>query len=175
MMRNIFILVISLVVFSSFAVNVNGIERKSDQLIKMTDSIQRPILPLNKIASLKSNEVEKILGRKLTLKEKIAFKIAQLKFKKELKPNKEGPSSKGERAFTISLISLCILILPFGILMSIPLAIIGMTMGTKARKENKNDGKAKTAIILSSISLALIVLTAILVAIILSSGGFAIG
>ena len=168
-------LVLSLVVFSSFTINGNLTEPQSDQLIKMTDSVQKPILPIDKIASMKSNEVEKILGRKLTLKEKIAFKIAQLKFKKEFKPNKEGTSSKGDRAFTISLISLCILILPFGILMSIPLAIVGMTMGTKARKENKNDGKAKTAIILSSITLGLIVLTTILVAIILASGGFAIG
>lgn len=173
-MRNIFILVLSLFVFSSFTINLNLIESNSVQPIVITDSVQKPIPPIDKIASMKSNEVEKILGRKLTLKEKIAFKIAQLKFKKELKPNKEGASSKGERAFTISLISLCILILPFGVLMAIPLAIIGMTMGIKARNENKNDGKAKTAIILSTITLGLIVLTVLLVAIILASGGFGV-
>ena len=119
---------------------------------------------------MKIKNVESALGKKLTLKEKIAFKIAQFKLKKELKP---AERSKGQTALTLSIIALCSLIVPAGFLVSIPLAIIAMAMGTKARRENKNDRKAKTAIILSTITLALIVAVILLVAILLSSGGFA--
>ena len=90
---------------------------------------------------------------------------------KQAKEN--GKSSAGKTAFTLSLISLCLLIVPFGIIISIPLAIIGMSMGTRARKENKDDKKAKTAIILSMITLGLIIAVALLVAILFSASGFA--
>ena len=125
---------------------------------------------IDRLLKIKIKNVESALGKKLTLKEKIAFKIAQFKLKKELKP---AERSKGQTALTLSIIALCSLIVPAGFLVSIPLAIIAMAMGTKARRENKNDRKAKTAIILSTITLALIVAVILLVAILLSSGGFA--
>jgi hypothetical protein len=56
------------------------------------------------------------------------------------------------------LIGLCLLIVPYANLASLPLAIIGLTMGIKAKKENPNDTKAQTAIILSIVTLGLIVL-----------------
>ena len=73
-------------------------------------------LPTDRIIKMKIKEVEKVLGRKLTLIEKIAFKITQAKLNKELKAKENGKSSAGKTAFTQSLISLCLLIVPFGII-----------------------------------------------------------
>jgi uncharacterized membrane protein len=121
---------------------------------------------------MKIKEAEKILGRKFTLKEKIAFKIAQFKLKKDLKAKAEGKSSKGQTAFVLSLVGLCLLIVPYAGIASLPLAIIGLVMGSQAKKENPNDSKAKTAVILSLVTLGLIALAILLVIAVIASGGF---
>lgn len=127
---------------------------------------------MERLATMKMSEAQKLLGRKFTLKEKIAFKIAQLKIKKGLKAKAEGKSSKGQTAFILSLIGLCLLIIPYASIASLPLAIIGLVMGSQAKKENPNDSKAKTAIILSIVTLGLFVLALLLVIAILASGGW---
>lgn len=118
---------------------------------------------------MKTKEAEKILGRKLTLKEKISFKLAQYKIKKAQKANEEGKSSKGQTAFILSLIGLCILFVPYLSIAAIPLAIIGIVQGSQAKKENPNDRKAQTAIVLGIVTLGLIVIALILVILILAA------
>lgn len=127
---------------------------------------------MDRVATMKIREAEKLLGRKLTLKEKVAFKIAQFKIKKGLKAKAEGKSSKGQTAFILSLIGICLLVIPYASIASLPLAIIGLVMGSQAKKENPDDKKARTAVILSLVTLGLIVLAVLLVIAILASGGF---
>jgi hypothetical protein len=141
-------------------------------LTSSVSTLQNDPAPMDRLVKMKIKEVEKLLGRKMSLKEKLAFKIAQLKLKKESKSKAEDKSSKGQTAFILSLIGLCLLIVPYAFLASLPLAIIGLVMGSQAKKENPDDGKAKTAIILSLVTLGLIALAVLLAIAIIASGAF---
>jgi len=171
LMRKIYLLILVLFVFSSLSIQSNATTLPAT-LTSSVSTVQKDPVPIERLAKMKIKEAEKLLGRKFTLKEKIAFKIAQLKLKKGLKANAEGKSSKGQTAFILSLIGLCLLIVPYAGIASLPLAIIGLVMGSQAKKENPDDSKAKTAIILSLVTLGLIVLAVLLVVAILASGGF---
>ena len=170
-MRKICLLI--LVLFISSSVNFQAAANTLPAtLTSSVSTTQKDPVPLDRIATMKMKEAEKILGRKFTLKEKIAFKIAQLKLKKDLKAKAEGKSSKGQTAFVLSLIGICLLLVPYLSIASLPLAIIGLVMGSQAKKENPNDGKAKTAIVLSLVTLGLFVLAILLVIAIIASGGW---
>jgi hypothetical protein len=56
------------------------------------------------ISNLKIKEVEKLLGRKMKLKEKLAFKLYQWKLKKELKKKADETDNKGETAFILGIV-----------------------------------------------------------------------
>lgn len=170
-MRKIYLLILVLIAFFAFTLQASA----NTPPVTLTSSIstfQKDPVPIEKLATMKIKEAENILGRKFTLKEKIAFKIAQLKLKKEVKAKAEGSSSKGQTAFILSLIGLCLLIVPYATIASLPLAIIGLVMGSQAKKENPDDKKARTAVILSLVTLGLIVLAVLLVVAIIASGGF---
>jgi len=169
-MRKLPLLILAVIVFSSFSVhNESGLPAT---LTSSVSTLQKDPIPMERLAKMKIKEAETILGRKFTFKEKIAFKFAQFKIKKGLKLKAEGKSSKGQTAFILSLIGLCLLIVPYAGIASLPLAIIGLVMGSSAKKENPDDKKAQTAIILSLVTLGLIVLAVLLVVAILASGGF---
>ena len=157
-MRKLILALFLFITLCSFAVSHKAVIAPANNIESVTNPPGNITIPLDKVASMKIKEVEKIFGRRLTLREKIAFKIAQHKIKKALRSQAEGKESKGQTAFILSLIGLCLLIVPYANLASLPLAIIGLTMGIKAKKENPNDTKAQTAIILSIVTLGLIVL-----------------
>jgi hypothetical protein len=162
-MRKIPLFILVLIIFSSFSVSSeNKIDPSNDPVAKVA-------MPLDKIASMKTREAEKILGRKLTLKEKIAFKIAQHKIKKELRAKEKGKPSKGQSAFVLGLIGICILFVPYLSIAALPLAIIAIVQGSKAKKEDPNDKKAQTAIVLGIVTLGLIALALILVLLIIAA------
>ena len=124
---------------------------------------------LKKISSLKLKEVEKLVGRKLTLKEKIALLI----IKKKLKHQKDASSSEGKTAFSFGIAGLAFLILglfvPYVILGALVAAIVAIVMGSSAAKKDPNDRKAHSAKLLGWITLGLIALLLIIVAIALSA------
>ena len=169
-MRNFILIILVLIIFSSFSVKPAAVVLPPVNVELAIDS-PKTTIPIVKIASMKTKEAEKILGRKMTLKEKLAFKITQYKIKKALKDKEKGKASKGQTAFILSLISLCILFIPYLAIASIPLAIVGIVMGAQAKKENPNDKKAQTAIILGIITLGLVVLAIIFVIAFLASWG----
>jgi len=170
-MRKLPLLILALIIFSSFTIH-NESDGLPATLTSSVSTMQKDPIPMERLAKMKIKEAEKILGRKFTFKEKIAFKFAQFKIKKGIKLKAEGKSSKGQTAFVLSLIGLCLLLVPYASIASLPLAIIGLVMGSSAKKENPDDRKAQTAIILSLITLGLIVLAVLLVVAILASGGF---
>jgi hypothetical protein len=147
-------------------------DQTTNNTVSITGSLPKVLPPLGKIATMKTKEVEKLLGRKLTLKEKISLKIAQLKIKKGLRSKEEEKSNKGQTAMILGIIGLACIIIPYGILASIPLAILAIVMGSQAKKANKNDGKAQTGIILGIVTLGLVALAIIVVAIWLASWGW---
>ena len=130
---------------------------------------ENPIPSFLNISSLKIKQVEKLLGKKLTLKEKIAFKVFQWKLKSKKTPQSDEPSKKGKTAMILGIIAIGSLFLPYIAIAAIPCAILAIVFGTQAKRENPHDGKAKTGIVLGIITLGLIVLLILLVLAFLSA------
>lgn len=124
------------------------------------------------ISSLKLKDLEKLVGRKFTLKEKIAFFI----LKKKLKNEEDKGSKEGNTAFGFAIVGAAFLILglfvPYIILGSLIAAIVAVVMGSSALKKNPDDRKAYLARLLGWITLGLFALLLILVAIALSSSSW---
>src|SRR5690349_522001 len=130
---------------------------------------------LTKFASLSMKQVQQLAGRKLKLKEKVAIKLAQWKIKKEIRRIEKGGTQKSRTALLFAILAIPVIMVPvIGLLFSLGFIILALVMGYSARKEDPNDKKAKAAIVLGWISLAvLIVITSIVIAILSSfSMGF---
>jgi len=164
-------LILVLFIFSSLSFQASA-NTLPVTLTSSVSTMQKDPVPMDRIATMKIKEAEKILGRKFSLKEKIAFKIAQIKLKKDLKAKVEGKPSKGQNSMVLGIIGLACLLIPFGVIASIPLAIIAIITGSQAKRENKDDRKAQTGIILGIVTLGLIALAILLVIAIIASGGF---
>jgi hypothetical protein len=171
-MRKLPLLILSFFVLSSFIIKSDVAITPLQHELAVKDSVLNISLTWEQLATIKPKEAEKIIGKKMTLREKLALKIAQGKLKKALKGDPEGKSSKGQTAMILGIIGIACIIIPFGVLASIPLGILAIVMGSQARRENKNDGKAQTGIILGIVTLGLVALAIILVAIWLASWGW---
>ena len=122
------------------------------------------------LAKMKVKDFEKLTGKKLTLKEKLGFKILQFKYKKEIRKNeKEKYSKRSKAAFILSILSLATVIL---IPLSVILAVISIILASKSLKENDMDRKAKTALGLSILALGIIVVGLLIYGIFVSDGAF---
>lgn len=158
-----------LIVFSATSianpVNLAAIIPPSDYLIKPEQS------SFKKISSLKIKDIQKLAGRKLTLKEKIAFII----LKKKLRHN-PNEKEQGQTAFVIGIVGLALLIIglfvPYLIIGALIASIIAIVMGSLAKKKNPSDAKAKAAMLMGWITLGLLAFLLLLAAIVLASWSF---
>lgn len=143
----------------------------------LANSFTNPTDPFQHFSTLSLKEVQKLAGRKLKLKEKIAIKILQWKLRKDLKQKKaDAGSEKGKLAMILGIVGIGLLFVPYLFIAAIPCAILAIIFGNQARKVNRDDGKAKAGIILGWVTLGLIVLVTILLfAILVSWGGFGWG
>ncbi len=125
------------------------------------------------ISTMKIKEVQRLLGRKMKLKEKIAFKFFQWGLKKGfINKKEEGKKDKGKTAMILGIIGLVSPLIPIiGGVSFIVCTVLAFVLGYQAKKENPDDAKAKTAIILGWISVGLFVLALILLIAILASWG----
>jgi hypothetical protein len=143
----------------------------------VTVSPEMPINPANLIsqfASLKMKEVQKLVGRKLTIKEKIGVKIYQWKLKKEVRKKKaRSQSGKGQAAMILGIAGLALLFVPFLNIAAIPCMILAIVFGYQAKKANPDDRQAKTGIILGWIGVGIVVLATLLLIAIFA--GFTVG
>lgn len=154
-----------IILFTSFtSVSNTGLPAK-EKSSPGTAKIEKDRERLKKFASMKIRDYEKLTGKKMRLKDKIVFKLAQLKIKKEIRNEEQDkPSKKGNTAFILALIGLCLFVIGiigayvlfgYALIPAVVLAIIGVVMGNHAKKENPNDKKAKTAVLLGWITLGL--------------------
>lgn len=116
-----------------------------------------------KISSMKLKDLKKALGRKLTLKEKIAFLVLKHKAKKAEK------SDAGESAFIVGVIAIGLfvvgLFIPYVIIGALIAAILALIMGGLAKEPGADNRKAKMAQLLGGITLigiAVVILAAVL-------------
>lgn len=127
-----------------------------------------PTVENPKVVTPSVKDIERTLGRKLTLKEKIALFF----LKKKLKKAHEGASS-GETALMFGIFGVVFLIaglfLPYIILGALAFGIVAVVLGNAAKKQNPRDTKASSAVLLGWITLGGIALLLILIAAILSS------
>jgi hypothetical protein len=121
-----------------------------------------------KVASLKISEIQKLTGRKLTLKEKVSLLVLKHTAKRK------AQGSKGSTALGFGIAALALILLglfvPFIILLSIPAAILAIVLGNKAKKLDPSDKKAQTGTILGWIAVGAIALIVVAVIIVASSG-----
>jgi hypothetical protein len=177
-MRKIFVLFIAVfsIAIASFAAKIPSLE---GQEIKISKEPQSSILieqseasPRTSIAALSVNELQQSLGRKLSLKEKVAFYLYKKHFKREEPTEKDikKANSKAVLAFVFSLAA--VFIFP---LFAIP-ALILSANALAAEKVNpgiltkSNHGLAKAAKIICYIQFALTLLLLIVVLAIAMSG-----
>ena len=140
-------------------------------LTNISSAYTNPVNPMQQFSTLSVKEVQKLAGRKLKLKERIAFKIFQWKLKKDLKsPKKEGETDKGKTALTLGICAAVALFIPFVNLASIPLAILAIVIGSKAKKEDPKNKKARTGVTLGIATLAFIIVIGLIVALVLTLG-----
>ena len=147
---------------SAAPLNLTAIIPSADNFIQPSAST------LKNVQSLKIKNFQKLIGRKLTLKEKISFLILKKKLR-QIPDEKE----KGQTAFVLGIIGLGLLIIglfvPYIILGSLVASIMAIVLGTIEKKKNPSDTKAKGGALLGWITLGLIAFLLLLAAIIVAS------
>jgi hypothetical protein len=130
-----------------------------------------PAPMLSYIANMKIKEVEKLLGRKMKLKEKLAFKLYQFKLKKDARREGEK-ANNGTTSMILGIAGIASLFIPYASIAAIPCMILALVFGYSTKKHYPNDKHAKTGIILGWIGVGLLVIAIIAVIAILASIGF---
>lgn len=122
-----------------------------------------------RISKLEIKDIERLTGKKLTLKEKLVIKIYQLKLRREIRNsvNEIPQSKKGKTSLTLGILSiiaaLAILLTPWFLLASVPLAIMAIVIGNRAEKESPGDKKARAGSLIGWISLGFVVVLSFIV------------
>jgi hypothetical protein len=110
----------------------------------------------SKIASLSIKDIQKSIGRKLTLKEKIALLI--LKQKRRHVPKE--PMNAGDISLILGIASLAFLalyfLLPYTLIAAIGAAIVAIVTGHRTRKKDPGNKNAKIGKLLGWITVGLI-------------------
>jgi hypothetical protein len=136
-------------------------------------SLTTTVNPLQHFSALSIKEIQKLAGRKLKLKEKIAIKVFQWKIKNGFIHTKpEEGKDKGKTAMIFGIVALASLLIPIpyiGGLASLVSTVLALVLGYQAKKENPNDKNARTAIVLGWITVGLYVLAAAIVIAVLAS------
>jgi hypothetical protein len=124
-----------------------------------------------KIASLPTKDIQKLIGRKLTLKEKISLFI----LKQKLRHRSKESVNAGDISMILGIAGLVFLLLafllPYFLGASIASAIVAIVTGHRTRKKDPANKKAKIGKLLGWITLGLISLFFIIILIELSSIG----
>ena len=132
-------------------------------------AIVPPASAIEKVVNMPIRDIQKAIGRRLTLKEKLAVKYLQWKLKHSRKKEKDD-SRLGQTSMTLGIVGLGLLLVPFGgAIASLVCSILAITMGNRALRQNKDDHKAKTGVILGWIGVGLLILALILVIALIAS------
>ncbi len=117
----------------------------------------------------KTKELEDLLGRKLSLKEKLTLKLYKWKQKISKSGAEKIHTKNGKTAFILGICALGGLVIGIFAIFSIPAAILAIIYGNKALKENPDDTEGKTGMILGWVTLGLILLAIVAVLALISA------
>lgn len=133
---------------------------------------QLPAQPGKIIYSLAPRDIEKLTGRKMSLWQKLEWKILKNKVVKAFKKGDEL-TEKQQKQATASLIlglaSFLLLFVPYLALLSIPLAIFAIILGIKSLKGNSNV-KGIIGVVAGGFTILLFLLAVALLAAFLAGG-----
>jgi len=115
---------------------------------------------LDYILSFKIKGIEKIAGKKLSLKEKIELKILRSPLGRKILAYRlqKNDTDKAQLALVLGIIGLAALFIPYVGLISLPFAIAALIIGYSARRQQPYNRKARTAIVLGWVTIGLFVL-----------------
>jgi|CXWL01.1.fsa_nt_gi ABC-type multidrug transport system fused ATPase/permease subunit len=142
--------------------------------------LTNPVNPLQYFSTLSMKEVQKLAGRKLKLKEKIAVKVFQWKIKKELlRKQHDDYENKGKTAMVFGIVAissfLLTLFVSFGFLAAIAFSIAAIITGNRALKANPKDSNAKTGVTLGWITAGLLLLLTLFIIAFLATWAWGFG
>lgn len=144
-------------------------------------SISNAISPPD-ISRLSMKEIQQLVGRKLTIKEKIGVKLFQWKLKKAASAGKvDKKDNTASLALIFSIVGLAAFlgIFIFGVgglgLLVLLGSLLGLIFGNKAKRDDPGNKKAKAAVTLAWITLGLIVVSFILLVIAFSGASWSFG
>jgi hypothetical protein len=161
--------ILSIFIISSFMVLPSVLH---SAVMPPTDSKIHPTATVyQKIASLNIKDVQKLIGRKLTLKEKVSFLILKHTLKKTAKESKQGKTALGFGIAGAVMLVLGLFI-PYVIIGALIAAILAVVLGSVAKKQDPSDKKAYAATLLGWITLGAIALIIILAIAIVSTWGW---
>lgn len=123
------------------------------------------------IATMKLKEFQKLVGRKLTFKEKIGFFV----LKHKMKHQQQGADTQGQTAYILGLVGLGLLVT--AIIVSSPILLLGAVIasifaivtGSTATKKDGDNRRARAGKLLGWITLGLSVAYALLAVILVVS------
>ena len=160
-----FILFFSIYI-NAYSFSVKSIFPTKDSIVVKTTFEKPTNDALQALANMKIATTEKLIGRKLTFKEKIALTILKLKIKNGLRRPDETKLKEGIKARNLGILSIVLVLFftPAGIV----LAILAINKANKALKQNPEDYEAKTGRILGIVSLGIALLLAIAIVLVLA-------
>jgi hypothetical protein len=124
-----------------------------------------------KIASLPAKDIQKLIGRKLTLKERISFFI----LKQKLRHKPKDSMNAGDISLILGIAGLVFIalyfFLPFSLVLAIASGIVAIVTGHRARKKDPANKNAKIGKLLGWITVGLITVFFIAVLIAFASIG----
>ena len=145
--------------FTSLPAGSNMVPDSTHTVIPFADKYK-------KIASLSVKDIQKLIGRKLTLKEKISFSI----LKQKLRHKPKDSMNAGDISLILGIASLAFIalyfFLPFSLILAIASGIVAIITGHRARKKDPANKNAKIGKLLGWITVGLI--TAFFIAIIIA-------
>lgn len=133
-----------------------------------------PVEAIKKIIDLTPKEFEKLTGKHLSLKDKIAFKLLKWKLKRDLRHAPEqGGTGKFEKMARMSMVfgvaAFVLAFLPFGSFLAIPAALLAIILGAVSLKKVEKKTNSIIGIVLGS-SFLILLLIAIAVFVSIFSG-----
>jgi len=152
-----FVVLFSITFFPAVAANVSN----SPLVLPIKEKYSSQTSP-KKMALLKVRDMEKLAGRKFTMKEKIAFLI----LKKKTRNQESEPKSNGKTGLIFGIVGIGLFIaglfVPPLLIGSLIAAIVAVVVGSSAAKKDPKDRKAHSAKLLGWITLGLIALLMVL-------------
>lgn len=122
------------------------------------------------LSKLKARDIEKMIGRRLTIKEKIGWMLVRHRFKKTKSSRPDVDlDKKARKAKTFGIIALISLFVPLIGLVAIPFAIVAIVIGSDVKRVDPGNRNARTAITLGIVTLAVFVAIIFLVVALISA------